>query len=285
MEDKRVDEKLYRIRTKDGSRLNDKTSDDGFSSAIQFDENNKLKGPVEIQAVDRSEYVEERVVYVESEPPQRSFGQVLVEDAIAPVIRDTLRDVLNRALDAGFDALENWTTQTAVPFVTEKWNELIKKNKDSRLDRVNHNSPQGQMERSDMPPNGIATTSQTVKETVVHTPEEVSQILNNMKFASLYIAAGIRELSNTVIVSQEMSSEQCLEIQKKLKELSSGDVLKTIDFMLEERNRETLDTETVRLFEAFRQNDFIVNGERVPISSYLPDSKDEGEPPYESSSY
>ena len=35
---------------------------------------------------------------------------------------------------------------------------------------------------------------------VEHTTEEVDQIVNNMKFAALYIAAGIRELSNTVVI-------------------------------------------------------------------------------------
>ena len=104
---------------------------------------------------------------------------------------------------------------------------------------------------------------------VVHTQEEVDQILNNMKFASLYIAAGIRELSNTVIVDDGSDPERSLAMQEKLKELTSGQVMNTIKFMLEDRNRDALDQATIQLFEAFRHKDFIIDGEAVPISKYL----------------
>lgn len=40
-----------------------------------------------------------------------------------------------------------------------------------------------------------------------------------MKFAALYIEAGIRELSNTVVVDAD--SEKALEMQEKLNELTS----------------------------------------------------------------
>jgi hypothetical protein len=90
-----------------------------------------------------------------------------------------------------------------------------------------------------------------------------------MKFAALYIAAGIRELSNTVVIDDGRDPKKVLAMQDKLKELSSGDVMKTIEFMLEDKNRDVLDQVTIRLFEAFKNKDFIVEGEAVPISRYL----------------
>ena len=58
-------------------------------------------------------------------------------------------------------------------------------------------------------------------------------------------------------------------MQSKLKELSSEDVMNTISFMLEDKNRDMLDQATIQLFEAFRNKDFIVEGETVSISKYL----------------
>ena len=35
-----VDERLYRLRSKDGSHFNEKTNEEGWNSAVQFDEEN-----------------------------------------------------------------------------------------------------------------------------------------------------------------------------------------------------------------------------------------------------
>ena len=102
---------------------------------------------------------------------------------------------------------------------------------------------------------------------VEHTTKDVDQIVNNMKFAALYIAAGIRELSNTVVVDSD--PEKALELQEKLKELTSEQAIGAINFMLEDKNREMLDQATLQLFEAFRDEQFIIEGERVPINNYI----------------
>ena len=103
---------------------------------------------------------------------------------------------------------------------------------------------------------------------VEHTTEEVDQIVNNMKFAALYIAAGIRELSNTVVI--DSNQEKALEMQERLKELTSEQAIGAINFMLEDKNRDMLDQATLQLFEAFRDEQFIIEGGRVPIANYFP---------------
>ena len=103
---------------------------------------------------------------------------------------------------------------------------------------------------------------------IEHTTEEVDQIVNNMKFAALYIAAGIRELSNTVVM--DSNQEKVLEVQERLKELTSEQAIGAINFMLEDKKRDMLDQATLQLFEAFRDEQFIIEVGRVPIANYLP---------------
>ena len=157
-----------------------------------------------------------------------------------------------------------------IPAAKAKGGELVDKAKESHAAKKARKAEKKQTAVAEK--QKTAVTPAPVKEensTIVHTPEEVDQILNNMKFAALYIAAGIRELSNTVVTDDGTNPEKALEMQDKLKKLSSGEVMKTIEFMLEDKNRDKLDQATIRLFEAFKNKDFIVEGEAVPISQYL----------------
>lgn len=58
-------------------------------------------------------------------------------------------------------------------------------------------------------------------------------------------------------------------MQEKLKELTSEQAIGAINFMLEKENRDMLDQATLQLFEAFRDEQFIIAGERVPINNYI----------------
>ena len=107
------DERLYRIKTKDGAHVNEKLKEDGSRAAIQFDEDNGLQGPVDLVEVDESEYTRE--VYVEVERKERSFGQVMLEDAVAPALADALSIMLTRAVESGIDAFGSWMSQKVIP--------------------------------------------------------------------------------------------------------------------------------------------------------------------------
>lgn len=264
------EDKIYRVRTKEGAHVNEKVNEDGYRAAIQFDEENDLQGPLEIIEVDKSEFITEREVIVEVEREERSFGRVLLEDAVAPAVADALTELLTRAAYAGIDAFGNWMSTKVIPVAKAKSGELVSKAKENHATKMERKVEMKQSTISTKKQTTVSTTTREVEaDTVVHTPEEVNQILNNMKFASLYIAAGIRELSKTVVTTENMDPATVLEMQNRLKELSSGEVMSTIDFMLEDKNRETLDYATIQLFEAFRHKDFIIDGEAVPISKYL----------------
>lgn len=263
-------EKLYRIKTKDGAHINEKVKEDGSRAAIQFDKENGLQGPVDLVEVDESEYTKEVVVEVERK--ERSFGEVILEDAVAPVIAEALTVLMERALDAGIDAIFT----KVIPATKAKGSELIDKAKNSYIER--RKNAQKQSAFVIKAPTVIQSTLQketSKQQPVYHSQEEVDQIINNMKFAALYIAAGIRELSNTVI-TESSDPEKALEMETKFKELSSEQVMNTINFMLEDSNRDKLDAATLQLFEAFRNRNLIVNGETVPISKYLVDDGPKG---------
>lgn len=263
------EDKLYRIKTKENAHLNDKLKDDGSRAAIQFDRENNLQGPVDLIEVDESEYLT-RDVYVEVEKENRSFGQVILEDAVAPAVADALTVLLTRAVEAGIDVFGNWVSQKVIPAAKAKGSELIEKNRQSKTAKKTDKIKLSKTAVGVKEKNEVASAPEKKESnTIIHTQQEVNQILNNMKFASLYIAAGIMELSNTVIADDGTDSERMLEMQSKLKELSSEDITRTIEFMLQDQNRDILDQATVQLFEAFRNKNFIVNGESVPISRFL----------------
>ena len=261
-------EKLYRIKTKEGAHINEKFKADGSRAALQFDKENGLLGPVDLIEVDESEYA--RVAYREPEYFERNLGQVIIEDVVIPAASEALTEIVYRAVESSMYAFGNWMTQKAVPAVKAKGAKLFEKVREAFMAKESDKSDQGQVivtvnQGADVMSNSVKTEGSAV----VHTQDEIDLILNNMKFAALYIAAGIRELSNTVIEYDGSDPQKAFELQQKLKELSSDEVIKTIEFMLEDKNRDLLDQATIQLFEAFRHSDLIVEGEAVPISTYL----------------
>jgi len=260
-------EKLYRVKTKKRAHLNEKVKEDGSKAAIQFDEENGLQGPVDLIEVDESEYTKEIIVEVERK--ERSIGNVVLEDVFVPAVTEALTVLMERAMDAGIDVLST----KVIPAIKVKGAELLEKAKSSHIERKRKSSkyPKQNTMR-------CALQKETLKQQPVHhSQEEVDQIINNMRLAALYIAAGIRELSNTV-VTESGTPERALEMETKLKELSSEQVMNTINFMLEENNRDKLDQATLQLFEAFRNRELIVDGEAIPISTYLVDDGSKATP-------
>ena len=270
-----ADEKLYRVKAKEGAHINEKLKNDGSRAAIQFDKENGLQGPVDLVEVDESEYTRE--VYVEVERQERSFGQVILEDAVAPAVADALTVLLVRAAEAGINAFGNWMSQKVIPAARAKGEELIDRAFESRDARKKVQRAEKSTAPAAVKQATYVSPAVTREErgTVVHTQAEVDQIVNNMKFAALYIVAGIRELSNTVIADDGTDPEKRIAMEAKLRELSSGDVMNTIELMLGDGNRDMLDQATIQLFEAFRHKDFIVEGEAVPISRYLAAASEE----------
>ena len=122
-----VDERLYRLRSKDGSHFNEKTNEEGWNSAVQFDEENNLQGPLEYQVVDESEYTQ----VVEVERKQRTCYEVILEDVVAPALTEVATYLFERAIDAGTEAVKT----KLIPAVKTKSVDLIDKVKTAHAER------------------------------------------------------------------------------------------------------------------------------------------------------
>lgn len=248
------EDKLFRIKPKEGCHLNVKRNDDGSRAGIQFDEENDLQGPIDLIEVDKAELIEERTVYVPVERSERSAKEIILEDAVAP------------ALGALLFTGGVWAIHQATPYVKKAGSWMVSKGK-TQLKRFARKMKKATSDKTD----AVISTQENPGSTVIlHTPEEVQQKYNEMIAAAVIIANDIRELSNTVVVSNGSDEAEKLELQKKLKTLSTSQIMDTIDFMLEENNRDMLDNATVVMFDAFRNRQFIINGELVPISEYIP---------------
>lgn len=259
-------EKLYRVRTKGGAHISEKDKD-GWSTAIQFDNDNKLKGPVQIKEVKGSEY--QKTINREKRKSQTSNTVIekkqnpIVDDFLIPVAIDFLTQLAQIAIDEGVELTKN----RIIPALKRKAKKITPIVK-SRAKEIKNKFKKHKAEEIIIDEKANVEIVENNNEQKLHTQEEVDQIIKNMKLAALYIAAGIKELSNTV-VSDIDDSEKKIEVEKKLKELSSEDIRRIIDFMLEDKNKYLLDKETLKLFKAFRHDELIVNGELVPIKKYI----------------
>lgn len=267
------EEKLYRIYRKRENHINQKVNEDGMVAAIQFtDESNALDGPIFMKPVEDDEF--ERNTYAENIPEARSFKQILWEEAIAP----ELEYAIERVLEIGFERLSIWAEEVAIPKAKKKTKDIWK---DAKIIMSGVKDGFAGKEIKAMKlikeSEGTNTSVVTVEPSVEHveeekefrSPEEVRQIIEAMRNGAMVIAAGIRLLTNTVITDDGSDPERKIEMQRNLEELSSEAIMNQINLLLEDKNRDLLDEASLRMLSAFRDGNFIVRGEAIPISNYL----------------
>lgn len=267
------EEKLYRIYRKRENHINQKVNEDGMVAAIQFtDESNALDGPIFMKPVEDDEF--ERNTYAENIPEARSFKQILWEEAIAP----ELEYAIERVLEIGFERLSIWAEEVAIPKAKKKTKDIWK---DAKIIMSGVKDGFAGKEIKAMKlikeSEGTNTSVVTVEPSVEHveeekefrSPEEVRQIIEAMRNGAMVIAAGIRLLTNTVITDDGSDPERKIEMQRNLEELSSEAIMNQINLLLEDKNRDLLDEASLRMLSSFREGNFIVEGEAIPISNYL----------------
>ena len=280
-EEKVFDDKLYRVVRRKDSHVNTKVNPDGLKSAIQFDENNNLTGPVEIIEVDEREWI--RSGGVEIDPRLRSWKQIILEEIVAPITRETLE----HALDIGYQHFCVWMEKTAVPKAKEKSIEIGKNikfyfssikdgimGKELVADRILREEAERKNARlaqqQKMSVNTLKLeTRQTSDEKEIHTMEEIEEVVNIMRSSAITMAACIRWLNNSVKGDDGSDPKKRLEIQRNLEELSTADVINQIDLLLEDRNKGLLDAVLLRMTAAFKESNFIIDDKAVTMSDYL----------------
>lgn len=184
----------------------------------------------------------------------------IIIDMIIPIALEKIRPIAQKAFDEG----ERLAKEKIFPYIKFKFRQIVPvvKAKFGALKARIKNRKLKNKESVEFDAKVVAD------EQKLYTKKEVDQIMKNMKYAILYIASGIKELSNAVIIDADDPEEKA-KIEAKLKELSSDDIKSIIDFTLERKNRYLLDKETLKMFKAFKHDELIVNGELVPIKKYI----------------
>jgi len=277
-DEKEVDEKLYRVVRKKGSHMNTKVNPDGTKSALQFtDDNNGLSGPLELIEVDEGEYVraEELQHDFDAQVGPRTWKQIIVDDIVIPVAREAIEQLLN----IGFQHLEVWMDEKVVPAARQKaknagkdisiffsaMKSAIKGEQPKALQIIEaerqckkaHNSVK------------VASTQaeQESADKIEITQSEFEQIVALTKRSAVTLVGCINLLKNSAI--SDMDEKQRIEFENQIKELTTEDLMKEINLLLEDKNKGILDATSYAILSAFRDGEFIVDGERVPIGKYI----------------
>ena len=246
------EDKLYQIRQKEGTHLSEKVNSDGSRAALQFDENNNLQGPIDLIEVDPAEI--KRPVKVVKYKEERDLKDIIIEEVVSRF--------LGPVIDKSVDAIFNWMSTEVIPKAKSKSKELGK--------RIRENYKSKKSTKNDKE---VIVKTESDKDKVTHTPDEIDKIISAMNSALKIIVLGIQELSNTIVADDGSDPQKVLEIQNKIKELTSEDAITTIRFMLTEQNRIMLDLQTIQLLEAFLNNEIIIENKTIRINKYLTESE------------
>lgn len=281
MEEKEIDDRLYRVVRKKGSHLVQSKKTDGTLSGLQFDDvDNSMNGPIELIEVD--EVNAHNTVVIQEMP---TFGQMLLEEVVVPVINEAVQEGLN----IGLYYFERWIEEKAILKTKKKAKEIIenativmsrvrdglvgKETKATILERE-ANERKANSTQIVVTENVSVETAQEERRNSEECKEgrsleEVQELINAMRNSAMALATCIRILSNTVVKDNRENPSLRLEMQKELESLTTQEMMGQINQLLEDKNRNLLDQSSLMMLAAFRDGNFIISGEPVPISKFL----------------
>ncbi|MBP3324844.1 MAG: hypothetical protein J6L77_00300 [Coprococcus sp.] len=281
-DEKEVDEKLYRVVRKKGSHVNTKVNPDGTKAALQFtDGNNDLNGPLELIEVDEVEYIraEELQIDIDDEMAPRTWKQVVVEDIVVPVAREAIEQFLN----IGFQYLEIWMNEKVVPAARQKAKNVGRdisvflsamkpaiKGEQPKALQIIEAERHYEKAHNSVKVAGSMDSTQAEQETtdkIEITQSEFEQIVALTKRSAVTLVGCINLLKNSAI--SDMDEKQRIEFENQIKELTTEDLMKEINLLLQDKNKGILDATSYAILSAFRDGEFIVDGERVSIGKYI----------------
>lgn len=278
--DKEVDEKLYKVVKKSGSHINTKVNPDGTISAIQFTDNgNNLSGPLELIEVKEGEYrrIEKVRDYSEKETDFRTWNQIIIEDIVVPVARETIEQLL----DIGLQCFEVWMEKKAIPATKQKVKKIgkdisifhsamksdVKGEQPKALQILEEEKKKTntsiQSENNIVLNQSKASTSTNIE----ITQAEYEQLIAIIKKSAVTLAGCINLLKNSVI--SDMDDVQKIEFERQLKELTTEDIMTEINLLLDDKNKGILDSTSYVILSAFRNREFIIDGEKVSFEKFL----------------
>lgn len=211
-----------------------------------------------------------------SEKPQRyaeheahGLADVIIEKVVVPVVGELTEKAVDVVVDNAVKAVAYVWNNAVVPNAKKGANVVSAKVKEIK---TNYQIKKQQEQTAIAVSKQAVKTAEKAKQSeraVEHTSEEVDMILREMRNAAIVFAAGIRELSRTIVVNS-IDPDKAIELQKNIERLSSAEAMSVINYMLEDKNSELLDEASRRILAEFRNRNLIVDNEVVPISKFLP---------------
>lgn len=265
MNKKESDGKLYRVYKKQDSHVNTKVNEDGRKAAIQFDENNNLNGPVDIEEVDIDEIISSRT-------PREIDPLVLfvLDEVVAPTIQYWL--------ELGTDKLLWYISEKGIPSAKQTIKKFVENNKvyiEGIKDIFAGKEIKAITILRKAEENKSITSVEVEKvkkqnfDKEFYSHEEIQQVIDALKKSVLVTATCIRILTNAIVFDDGTEPEKLEASKKQLEELGTKEVMNQISLMLEEKNRNLLDEISYQVLSAFSQGNLIVSGKTVPITEYI----------------
>ena len=240
---------------KEGCHLSTKVNPDGSKSALQFsDDTNTLLGPVDLIEIDKEDLI--RTKYIVRESPSRSLKECVLEDIIVPELRLYLDKASEFAMDFAVDQVKT----TVIPTVKAFRDKLqlivatIKGNPSESVLKVDQVlKAHDECQRA-----APALQNNDATEKEPHSEEEIQEVVNIMRSSSIVLAACIKWLNNTVVEDGETK-----------RTLSSADVKRQIDSLLECKDQDFIDQKLLEMLIDLRQRNLLVEGQPIPTSRHL----------------
>ena len=269
---------MYKVIRKKGNHQNTKVNEDGSRVALQFTENNNMDGPLDIIEATDDEVIRRGK---ELSRERRSGKQFVLEEIIVPIFHETTEELLR----IGYQHFETWMEEKAVPVVKEKSKMLVQnagdiflgvkavlRGDDPKALRLIKETQEFQekeqlsVECAPVPESQIEGGN---SEKILMSEQEIKEVVAQAKQSAEKLVACISLLRNTAVSDTALTEEQRLNLQKQLESLTTADIYEKIDLLLEDKNKGILDTMSLQILKAFRQENFLINGKAVPIRNYI----------------
>lgn len=215
--------------------------------------------------------------YTECEEQPRTWQQIVVEDIVVPAAREAIYQFL----DIGMQRFEIWMDEKAMPAVKQKAKKTgenvsiffsalksaIKGEQPKALQILE--AEQKQKDTAVQVVDAVENTSGEGKgpNKIEITQDELEKIVALTRRSAMTLVGCINVLRNAAV--SDMTSEQRIEFESQIKYLRTDEIMTEINLLLEDKNRKLLDAASYSILFAFREGNFIVDEQEVPIRYYL----------------
>lgn len=276
--EKVIEEKLYKVIRKKGNHQNTKVNEDGSRVALQFTENNNMDGPLDIIEVTDDEVIRRGK---ELSGEGKTWKQIVWEEIIVPISKEAMEQLLR----IGYQHFEVWMEEKAVPVAKEQSKMLVQnagnifsgvkaalRGEESKALRLIKEAQEFQEKKQLVAESDLIPEKEVEEdnhEKILMSVQEIEDVVVQAKQSAEILVVCINLLRNIAVSDTVLTKEQRLNLQSQLESLTTKDIFEKIDLLLEDKNKGILDSMSLQILKAFRQEKFLINGKTVPIQNYI----------------